>query len=113
MGEGAPGPLAAASAPRAGPVYQNVSNLAFSVTGGSATFTNNSLIISDVSPAVSFFTTVPYWRGGAPATACAFVNLLVSDTCVSSCDESVRVCLVQAVQCDVLCMPRGSRLQAG
>eukprot|EP00884_Botryococcus_braunii_P004359 jgi/Botrbrau1/13924/Bobra.136_2s0012.1 len=68
-GSGAPGPLAAAPSPRPGPVYSNVSNLVFSVTGGSAKFTNATLTISDVSPAVSFFTSVPIWHGGVMNTS--------------------------------------------
>lgn len=78
-GSGAPGPLAAAPAPRAGPVYSDVSNLVFSVTGASAKFTNATLTISDVSPAVSFFASVPIWHGG---------NVLAAPSCVCGLDQS-------------------------
>lgn len=46
---------------------QPVSNLAFALTAGLARFgPNSTLILSDVSPAVTYFATVPRYHAGTP-----------------------------------------------
>jgi hypothetical protein len=66
MGQAPQAALDAAPGPRVPAADNATSNLAFALTAGEATFgPNNTLILADVSPAVTYFATVPRYHAGA------------------------------------------------